>query len=82
MNLLLKKIGFSVKNSRKANGKRNKNGNRCFDYTFTAQAIVAVDQLCQQRQQARQTWMDTKKNEVDASCYNRRKEMLITESVQ
>jgi hypothetical protein len=62
MNLLLKKVGYSVKNTRKANGKGNKNGNRCFDYTFTAQAIVAVEQLCQQRQQAQQTWTDTMKS--------------------
>jgi hypothetical protein len=58
MNLLLKKVGYRVKNSRKANGKRNKNGNRCFDYTFTAQAITEIDQLCQQRQQVKQTWND------------------------
>jgi hypothetical protein len=55
MNLLLKKVGCSVKNSRKANGKRNKKDNCCFDYTFTAQAVAAINQLCQQRQQAETT---------------------------
>ncbi|HHL18738.1 MAG TPA: hypothetical protein ENJ33_03270 [Thiothrix sp.] len=59
MNLLLKKVGYTVKNSRKANGKRNKKGNCCFDYTFSAQAITEIEQLCQQRQQAQQTWRDT-----------------------
>ncbi len=60
MNLLLKKVGYTVKNSRKANGKRNKKGNCCFDYTFSAQAMAEIEQLCQQRQQAQQTWMENR----------------------
>jgi len=58
MNLLMRLVGYRIQASRKASGKRNKKGNRLFDYTFSAQAIAEVDALFKHREQQQQTWVD------------------------
>jgi hypothetical protein len=42
MNVLLRLVGYEIKSTRKHNGKCNKQGNRRFDYMFTAHSMAAL----------------------------------------
>jgi hypothetical protein len=65
MNVLLRLLGYELKNTRKHNGKYNKQGNRCFDYTFTAHSIIDIDRLFKQREQQQQTWVTIMQQQIN-----------------
>jgi hypothetical protein len=65
MSLLLRLVGYRIQASRKGSGKRNKKGNRLFDYTFSAEVIAEVDALFNHREQQQQTWVDLMQRRMD-----------------
>jgi len=70
MNLLLRLLGYTIKSTRKRNGKRNKNGNQCFDNHFSAQAVAEIDALFNDREQQQQTWGDVMQKRMDKQVVN------------